>query len=341
MTNLEPDAAPVHESQPHAPTVVATDGPATDDGPPSDSISDLAPEGAKAYSFGQSAHLTAEKYALYKEAATQIATDLTKVLANSLVGFNVEAGTLIEADAGHDLVDDAASFDSASVRFDHRICATVVTELPLALTLVTGMLGGAGFPPGDPRPLTPIERRVLDLLGQQFVDVAKDTLLIEEDLQLDRSRDGAFAAADSDETEARIGFTFGIESPAGGGRLILAFDLVTIQQFSDVIDARLSGRRVTAPVLANPQTASALHPVPVTFSVGMGQVGLTARQVVELRVGDVIRTRLPVDSDLVASVGEVDLYGVKLGQAGRQLTAHITSSLSPRGGDGQARTVAT
>jgi hypothetical protein len=301
----------------------------------------VAADGAATpYSFGQSAHLTAEKSALYKEAATQIATDLSKALNDTLTGFAVEAGALIEADAGHDVVDDAAGYDTASVRFDHRTCATVITELPLALTLVTGMLGGAGFPAGDPRPLTSIERRVLDLLGQRFIDIACDTLLIDDELQVDRSRDGAFAAADDDETDARIGFSFGVTGPNGGGRLILTFDLVTLQQFSDVIDARLSGRRVVVPVMANPQTATALEPVPVAFSVGMGQISLTARDIVELRVGDVIRTRLPVDSDLVASVGDVDLFGVQLGQSGRQLTAHITHELGHAGPHEHARTVA-
>ena len=99
----------------------------------------------------------------------QIATDLTRVMADTLVGFTVEAGALIEADAGQNVVDDLEQYDTASVRLGHAIAATVVTELSLALTLVTGMLGGAGFPPGDARKLTYIERRVLDLLGQRFV----------------------------------------------------------------------------------------------------------------------------------------------------------------------------
>jgi len=301
---------------------------------------------AMSYSFGQSAHLTASKSALYKEAAVQIASDLTKTMANTLTGFTVEAGALIETDAGHDVVDEPSHFDMASIRFEHRACASVVTELPLALTLVTGLLGGASFPPGDPRPLTLIERRVLDLLAQRFVDIARDTLLIDDHLTIDRSRDGAFAAGDDDETEARIGFSFAMNGPTAGGRLILVFDLATVQTFSDVIDARLSGRRVVAPVLTNPATANALQPVPVTFSVGMGHITLTARDIVGLQVGDVIRTRLAVDSDLVAAVGDVDLYGVQLGQSGKQLTAHITSArghtTSPgaTGSDAHTRTVA-
>ena len=308
--------------------------PANDAAPPGD----LA---VRPYSFGQSSQLTAEKVALYNEAAKQIAADIFSTLSDSLAGFTVEAGSLIEVAEGDAVVESAESFDSASVRHDLSLCAEVVTELGLALTLVTAMLGGGAIPAGDPRKLTVIEQRVLDLLGQIFIDTARDTLLITEALVVDRSRDGAFTAVDDEETAARIGFSFGINGPGGGGQLILAFDLATIQEFSDAIDARLSGRRAVAPVVSNPQTAAALQPVPIPFSVGLGRVSLTARQLVELEIGDVIKTSLPVSSDLVASVGDVDLFGVRLGQQGQSLTAHITTTSSPTGPLDQARNVAS
>lgn len=293
------------------------------------------------YSFGQSSNLTAEKSALYKEAAEQIATDLAAALGESLPGFAVEAGSLIEASDGEPIIEDTDAFDVASVRSGHALRAEVVTEVGLGLTLVTAMLGGGGIPPGEARKLTLIERRVLDLLGQLFIDTTKTTLLINEELNVDRSRDGAFTASDDDETAARIGFTFGLQGPGGGGRLILAFDISTIQEFSDAIDARLSGRRNVQVVASNPQTEAALRPVPITFSVGLGSVSLTARQLVELEVGDVIRTSLPVDSELVASVGDVDMFGVRLGQEGQTLAAHITSASDPSGSLAHARTVAS
>ena len=293
------------------------------------------------YSFGQSSQLTAEKVALYNEAANQIASDISGTLADSLPGFTVEAGALIEVEAGDTVVENIDAFDTASVRDGQALCAAVVTELGLALALVTAMLGGGSIPAGPARKLTLIEQRVLDLLGQLFLDTARDTLLITGTVDVDRSRDGAFTAADDDETGARICFSFGVKGPSGGGRLILAFDLATIQDFSDAIDARLSGRRAVTTVVANPQTEAALQPVPIPFSVGLGRVELTARQLVELEIGDVIRTSLPVASDLVASVGEVDLFGVRLGQHGQALTAHITTANSPTGPLDQARTVAS
>lgn len=305
---------------------------------------DGAPPGeldVRPYSFGQSSQLTAEKVALYNEAAAQIASDIFGALSESLPGFTVEAEPLIEVAAGDPVVENGEAFDAASVRSGLALCAEVVTSLDLALTLVTAMLGGGGIPAGDARKLTLIEQRVLDLLGQLFVDTARDTLMIGDELEVDRSRDGAFTAADDEETDARIGFSFGIKGPSGGGRLILAFDVATIQDFSDAIDARLSGRRTSTATTANPQTAAALQPVPILFSVGLGSVSLTARQIVELQIGDVIRTSLPVASDLVASVGEVDLFAVRLGQQGQTLTAHITTSNGSTAPLDNARTIAS
>lgn len=300
------------------------------------------------YSFGQSSHLTSEKSALYREAAVQIATDLSTALADTIAGFVVEAGPLIEVEAGEELVEDPDAFDQGSVRSGGGLVGVVVTELKLALTLVTALMGGAGISPGDPRRLTTIERRVLDLLGQVFVDAAKDTLLIDDDIAVDRSRDGAFTAADDDDTASRIGFSFGVRGPAGGGRLILAFDLSTLQSFSDAIDARLSGRRRAAAISTDPATAAALEPVPFPFSVGLGHVELTARQLVELEIGDVIRTGLAVDADLTAAVGDVEMFAVRLGQQGTTLVAHIaaarndsdpnSTTIGPGGPAQQART---
>ncbi len=279
------------------------------------------------YSFGQSAHLTAEKTALYQEAADQIAFDVAVGLADWLTGFSVQADPLIEAGAGHELVDVIDDYDEASILLNAQGAGTLSTELPLALALVTGLLGGSSMPAGDPRPLTSIERRVLDLVLQTVIQAAAKTLLIRGDMVVDRSRNGAFAANEHDNPEARIGFAFRIQGPGGGGQVVVGLELWALQDFSDVIDGRLTGRRTVMPVSADPHTAAALQPVPIPLSIGLERVHLTAREVVGLRKGDVIRTRHAVDADAIASVGNVDLFVVRLGQSGRRLTAEVIAPL--------------
>ncbi len=294
------------------------------------------------YSFGKSAHLTTEKSALYTEAAHQIASDMSEQLTDWLQGFTVEAGSLIEAEPGDELHDRVDDFDEATILGNldtsgPERCGSVLTEFSLGLTLTAGLLGGSTMASGEPRPLTSIERRVLDLVSVNFVEVAARTLLIGQGglngnpLVIDRSRDGAFAASDDDAPSARVGFSFRIQGPGGSGLMILGIDVWALQKFSDTIDVRLSGRRAAIPTVVNPLTAAALGSVPIPFAVGLGRINLTAREVVGLQEGDVIRTRQSVDADVIASVDAVDLFIVRLGQRGQTLTAEILASIDSFG----------
>lgn len=296
---------------------------------PGRKTSDAAASDAVPYAFGMLARLTAEKSSLYTEAAQQIANDMAAGLSEWLPGFTVDAGPLIEAEPGDELFENPDEYDAASILLEGQRCGTVYCDLPLSMVLVTGLLGGSTMAAGDPRPLTSIDRRVLDLVSATFIEAASSTLLIGPGAAIDRSRDGAFAASDDAAPEARIGFSFRVHGAGGAGEVVLGLELWALQKFSDIIDTRLSGRRAAAPTGINPHVASALQPVPVPFTVGLGRVSLKASEVVGLREGDVIRTRKSVDSDVIASVDNVELFVVRLGQRGRQLTAEILSPLDP------------
>lgn len=280
------------------------------------------------YSFGTSAHLTTEKAALYTDAARQVASDMAARLSEWLLGFTVEVGPLLEIMPGEDAHDRIEDFDASLILAKSQSSGTVLTEQSLALALVTGLMGGAAMSAGDPRALTSIEKRVLDLVTNDFVQVAASTLLIDFPLEIDRKRMEAFAASNDDQPEARVGFSFRIHGPGGGGEIVLAFDLWVLQTFSDVIDTRLSGRRRSLTTTSDPATQAALTSVPLPFTVGLGRISLTAQQVVELREGDVVRTGQPVDSDMIAAVDGVELFFVRLGQSNHRLTAEVLAPIA-------------
>ena len=206
-------------------------------------------------------------------------------------------------------------------------CGTLATDLELALAMVSGTLGGPARAEIDPRPLTSIEVRVFDLIGAAVLDAACRTLLI-EGVGLERSRGDGFSASDDEKPNDLIAFGLGAEVAGERRSMVLAFDMATLQRFSDVVDSRLTGRRQATPVKPSPLVARALHPVPLHLAVEVGRAELTAREVVELRSGDVIKTRVPVDADLIASAGDTDLFEVRLGQRGNKLVAEIVSSIA-------------
>lgn len=284
---------------------------------------------ATPYFFGQTARLSSAKAALYREAADQIGRDISASLDEWLNGFTVETGPLLEADTAEPLDLTVEDFDTVSLTIDGLRQGSVLVEQSLGLALVTALLGGANMSSGPVRPLTTIEGRVLDLLNQRFLEAAAGVVLIDSPINVERRRDTTFSSGDEGASSPRIGFQFTLQGPSGGGRLVLAFEVGELQTFSDTIDRRLTGRRALDTNRLDPAAARALGPVPVPLAVRLGQVRLTAGEVVGLQPGDVIRTKVAVASDLVASVDNVDLFTVELGTRGHQMIATILAPIGP------------
>lgn len=289
------------------------------------SVTDLGipPKDAVPYSFGESAQLTTEKLALYLEAAGQMAIDMEASLTDWLPGLSVEATQLLEADSAGDLNIESELVDTSSTTLEGQSCGRVVTEAELALSLVTGLLGGSGMTVGEPRPLTTVEQRVLDLLTVSCLEAVAKTLLIEGEVSSTHDNDGSFVVGDDDSPEPSVAFDFRVAGPAGGGRLILSFDLWVLQRFSDAVDARLSGRQSVEAAGADPAARNALAAVPVDLVIELGRVTLTAREVVNLQPGDVVRTGLSVDQHPAATIDSIELFDVRLAQRGPRLTAEV------------------
>ncbi len=290
------------------------------------------------YSFGVSARLTAEKAALYQEASSEIATRVGVLMKDWLPAFSVEAGPLLEADAGSELIEDIEEFESVVVIHDGMPAGSLLVERALALALINDLLGGGHVPVGLSRSLTTIERRVIDLLLAPMLSMAADVLLLDEP-SLGRDKSDGFVAGKDDEPEALVGFVLSFVSPSGAGRLIIELELPVLQDFSDAIDRRLSGRRFTPPSIVLPSTAAALDPVPLPLTVELGRLVITAGDVVSLEPGDVLRTRRSVDEPMSASVGDQHVFDVRMGRNGNQLVAEVISltvrtptTAAPQGG---------
>ena len=276
------------------------------------------------YDFGQSAGVGEEATVLYREAAVRIATDINSQLREVVPGFVVESDGLID---GGSLLAEDREYNIAPLLSLISHCGFLAVEERLGLAVVGGALGGATKGEIESRSLTSIETRVLDLVMSAVVETAGRTLLI-EDVSIDRTSD-AFDTPDEDDSAHHIGFRFTMSGPRSSGGFVLAFEADALHRFSEMVDRRLSGRRgLKEASEPSPEVVRALNPVPVELSVGVGRATLTAREVVELRQGDVIRTRVPVDGDLVASAGDIDLFGVRLAQRGARLVAEIQSTIN-------------
>lgn len=279
------------------------------------------------YEFGRPSQLSDEKAALYRDAAGRIATEAQDAIGRWTPGFTLEVSDVTEIAAGAPVAPDDPAYDIAPLVTGPISCGLLAVQESLGLMLVSGTVGGGSKPEIEARPLTSIEVRVLDLVAASILEVAQRVLLT-DDLGIERGRGDGFQASDDETPKSRVGFSFTVHGPREEGNLVLAIDIEALQRFSDAIDRRLSGSRPTAPIPPSPLTAQALEPVPLFLTVGVGRAELTAREVVELRQGDVIRTRVPVQAPLVASAGDKELFEVRVVEQGRRLVAEILAPIT-------------
>ena len=277
------------------------------------------------YEFGKPKQLGGEKAAFYQEASSHLAAQVEKAIREWAPGFAVEADPLSQIQAGDEPTIDEGGFDTASLVADMTPRGMIATENSIALALIGATLGGGTKSDIEPRRLTAIEARVLDLILTAILDVACRVLLLDE-LSISRDRDKVLGG-ERNHSAARVDFNLRVDGPRGSGVVTLGLETEALERFSDAIERRVSGRQQAAAVHPSPATAAALQPVPVHLSVNVGRAKLTAREVVELRQGDVIRTRVPMDSELVASAGDTDLFEVRVGNRGDHLIAEIVSAV--------------
>ncbi len=272
------------------------------------------------YNLGATMILPPDKRQVFEQAARQIGRNAAELLEEWLPGYTVEANDLIEVEPGGSAVENTDEFDRTGLVGRHGPSGVLLVELPLALTFITGLLGGAALPCGDPKPLTAVETRVLDLITGPLVNSAAETLLAGS-ITLDRVANSGFLAS-SDQT-ASFGFDFTINGPAGGGRLVLQLDTQAMQELSDLIDRRLSRDRQPGQSQISPAAVHALEYVPMQIGVGFGPIQLPAAHIADLRPGDVIRTGQAVGAQPSAFVGQVRLFEGTLGKIENRLVLEI------------------
>lgn len=273
------------------------------------------------YNLGATMILPPDKRQVFEQAAHQIGRQTADLLEEWLPGYTVETNPLIELEPGASAVDDTDEFDRTGLVGRHGPSGVLLVELPLALTFVTGLLGGAALPSGEPAPLTTVETRVLDLITGPLVNSAAETLLAGA-ISLDRDANSGFLA--SSDQSASFGFDFTINGPAGGGRLVLQLDTQALQELSDLIDRRLSRDRQPGHSQISPAAVQALEHVPMQIGVGFGPVQLPAAHIADLRPGDVIRTGAPVGAQPSAFVGQIRLFEGSLGKIEDRLVLEIS-----------------
>lgn len=278
------------------------------------------------FDFGRPGRLTRERARLVQQALDEVARQATDALRLWVDGIRVEAGDVEQRTVG-DLV--SGPVDYAVISLPERAeRSLLVTELPLAASLVLALLGGPPRPAPEGRNLTALETEVLDLvLARVLASVTSVLLLGPIDVEMHSSDPQILNFIDERELMLCIPFT--VRTEGFSGRLWVVLSSGSFQPFA-LEQQRRQATRVPANRPSDRRRNEALlQRVTVPVVCGFAPVRVAARELASLQPGDVLRTGQPITRDLVLTVGGSPLFGARPGQRGMRLVGEVVSILAP------------
>lgn len=213
--------------------------------------------------------------------------------------------------------------------------AVLQLPLPIAFAAIDRLLGGNGDAESPKRPLTEIESNLMRALmdrALQELEYAYETLVRLEAEIVQQEFNPLFAqiAAPSDMALA-ISFETRIGERRGTSSLCIPF--TTMQPVLESLASQqlfAAERSNRDPLEWARSLEDAMSTVPVDLAVRFDTVSLSASEIVNLAVGDVVPLEHPVDVPLTIEVDGVPCYDAVSGRRGKRLACLVVGHHMPR-----------
>lgn len=285
-----------------------------------------APTEPTTFDFARPGRLTRERARLIQVALDEVARQTTDALRLWIEGIRVDAGEVEQRTVG-DLV--SGPVDHAVISLaDRGERGVVITEMPLAVSLVLGMLGGAPRSDSANRALTRVETEVLDLVLVRLMERLSSVLSLGA-FQIDVHESDPNAVNFIDERELMMGIPFTLSNDRFSGRLWVVLTSGSFQPFTLEQERRQAGRVLASRPADRSRNEALIQRVTVPVVCGFAPVRVPARELAFLQPGDVLRTGQATSRDLVFTVGGSPLFAARAGQRGLRLVAEVVSVLGP------------
>jgi flagellar motor switch protein FliM len=288
-----------------------------------------APSGANP--FQQARLLTSERAQLFNRTAETLAERFEDELGRWLSDASVTAETVEQVDLMQ--LAAAGTADLAVIKSQYQMTYGVIaSDLVLALSVVAMLCGGVANPPPAERPLSRLEMGVYDLVLRPLLDLTVELFAIGP-TELGPHVVTAAALPDT-QPEPAIAVHLAIGAGGAEGKIILAMSATQLQEYSEDVDRRIAGLMASRSDEPNAQIIRAVQPVMIELIAGFEPMQVSARQLADLQVGDVIRTRQSISRPLIARVGGERLFQIRAAQRGQRLVAELTAHCDSAGRDG-------
>ncbi|MEM9131557.1 MAG: FliM/FliN family flagellar motor switch protein [Actinomycetota bacterium] len=274
--------------------------------------------------FEQIHLLNDDRTQFFLRTAESLAERLEETLSRWLSDLTITPGPPDEIQLP-DLIGEAN--DVALVTADYHLgSGLVITDLPLALALITTMCGGHPLPAPDIRPLTRLEIGVYNLILTPVVQMAAETFMMGP-ATVGLHVSGASGLPDA-KMEPGVAVPLDVKMGDITGRITLGLTATHLQTYLEELDRMNAGRLAKKKDARNEQLVTSVRAVPMELIVGFDTVKVPAGVLADLQVGDVLRTGQMLSQSLVARVGAERLFSVRAAQQGQRLVAEVTGRIA-------------
>ncbi|OIQ47995.1 MAG: flagellar motor switch protein FliM [Gammaproteobacteria bacterium MedPE] len=205
--------------------------------------------------------------------------------------------------------------------------ALITLEARLVFILVDNFFGGDGRYPAkiEGREFTPTERRIIQLLlkivFEDYMEAWAPVMDVEFEY-LDSEVNPSMANIVSP-TEVIVVCSFHIELDGGGGDFHIALPYSMLEPIRELLDAGVQSDKEDTDQRWSAALKDEIMDVEVELEVGLGDVDLTLRKIMEMKEGDIIPFEMP--DELVVKAEELPSFRGKLGQVNDNYGLEVTS----------------
>jgi len=205
--------------------------------------------------------------------------------------------------------------------------ALITLEARLVFILVDNFFGGDGRYPAkiEGREFTPTERRIIQLLlkivFEDYMEAWAPVMDVEFEY-LDSEVNPSMANIVSP-TEVIVVCSFHIELDGGGGDFHIALPYSMLEPIRELLDAGVQSDREDTDQRWSAALKDEIMDVEVELEVGLGEVELTLRKIMEMEAGDIIPFDMP--DELVVKTEDLPSFRGKLGQVNDHYGLEVTS----------------
>jgi flagellar motor switch protein FliM len=290
---------------------------------------------AKLYDFRRQSTLSREHVRTMQIVQDTFARGFSTMLASQLRSVTQVTIQSIEQRSYDEYVRDLANPNLLTMLSLEPLIGAAIFQVPLevAFCAIELMMGGTGHAEHPARPMTELElqliRGILERALPELRYAFEPVVATEPKIMSQESNPQYAQIAAPTDMVIVVSFDIRIESVAGIATLCIPFS--SLQPHLEALSATSLYGSQSQHNMA--ETRDRLHEhigeTPVTVSAQFRPIELTADDIVQLRVGDIIPLSHPLDEPLTLIVGDTPTHRARIGRKNRRLAMLIDSKADP------------